>query len=70
MKFIKMQAAGNDYVYVDCFKEKIENPGEIAIKVSDRHFGVGSDGFILICPSDIADVKMDMYNADGSRGLM
>ena len=70
MKFIKMQAAGNDYVYVDCFKEKIENPGEIAIKVSDRHFGVGSDGLILICPSDIADVKMDMYNADGSRGLM
>ena len=54
MKFIKMQAAGNDYVYVDCFKEKIENPGEIAIKVSDRHFGVGSDGLILICPSDIA----------------
>ena len=70
MKFVKMQGAGNDYVYVDCFKEKVENPSEVAIKVSDRHFGVGSDGLILICPSDIADVKMDMYNADGSRGLM
>lgn len=70
MKFVKMQGAGNDYVYVDCFKEKVKNPSEIAIKVSDRHFGVGSDGLILICPSDIADVKMDMYNADGSRGLM
>ena len=70
MKFVKMQGAGNDYVYVDCFKEKVENPSEVAIKVSDRHFGIGSDGLILICPSDIADVKMDMYNADGSRGLM
>ena len=70
MKFIKMQGAGNDYVYVDCFKEKVDNPGEVAIRVSDRHFGIGSDGLILICPSDIADVKMDMYNADGSRGLM
>lgn len=70
MKFIKMQGAGNDYVYVDCFKEKVENPKKVAIKVSDRHFGIGSDGLILICPSDIADVRMDMYNADGSRGLM
>ena len=70
MKFVKMQGAGNDYVYVDCFKEKVKNPREVAIKVSDRHFGIGSDGLILICPSDIADVKMDMYNADGSRGLM
>ena len=70
IKFVKMQGAGNDYVYVDCFKEEVKNPSEFAIKVSDRHFGVGSDGLILICPSDIADVKMDMYNADGSRGLM
>ena len=54
MKFVKMQGAGNDYVYVDCFKEKVNNPSEVAIKVSDRHFGVGSDGLILICPSDIA----------------
>ena len=53
MKFVKMPGAGNDYVYVDCFKEKVENPSEVAIKVSDRHFGIGSDGLILICPSDI-----------------
>ena len=68
MKFVKMQGAGNDYVYVDCFKEKVNNPSEVAIKVSDRHFGVGSDGLILICPSDIADVKMDMYNAECKYG--
>lgn len=70
IRFVKMQGAGNDYVYVDCFKERVKDPSEFAIKVSDRHFGIGSDGLILICPSAIADVKMDMYNADGSRGLM
>lgn len=70
MKFTKMQGIGNDYVYVDCFHETVENPSELAVKLSDRHFGVGSDGVILIKPSETADCKMDMYNADGSRGKM
>ena len=70
MKFTKMQGCGNDYVYVNCFKETVENPSELSIKVSNRNFGVGSDGLILICPSDVADVRMEMYNADGSRSQM
>lgn len=70
MKFTKMQGLGNDYVYVNCFKEKIENPLELAVRISDRHFGVGSDGLIMINPSDKADFEMEMYNADGSRGEM
>ena len=68
MKFTKMQGLGNDYVYVNCFQEKIENPSELSIKVSDRHFGIGADGLILIKPSDVADFEMEMYNADGSQG--
>lgn len=70
MKFTKMHGIGNDYVYVNCFKEQVENPGELAIRVSDRHFGIGSDGLILIKPSDRADFEMAMYNADGSEGAM
>lgn len=70
MEFTKMQGLGNDYVYVNCFKEKIENPSEMAVKVSDRHFGIGSDGLILIKSSEVADFEMEMYNADGSRGEM
>ena len=70
MKFTKMQGLGNDYVYVNCLKEKIENPSELAVRISDRHFGVGSDGLIMINPSDKADFEMEMYNADGSRGEM
>lgn len=70
MKFTKMQGLGNDYVYVNCFKEKIENPSELAVRISDRHFGVGSDGLIMINPSEKADFEMEMYNADGSRGEM
>ena len=70
MKFTKMQGAGNDYVYVDCTKTELSNPSEIAIKVSDRHFGIGSDGLILIKSSDKADFFMEMYNADGSQGQM
>ncbi len=70
MKFTKMHGIGNDYVYVNCFEETVENPSEVAIKVSDRHFGIGSDGLILIKPSENADFTMDMYNADGSRGKM
>jgi len=70
MKFTKMQGLGNDYVYVNCFEEKIENPSELAVKVSNRNFGVGSDGLIMINPSKVADFEMEMYNADGSRGEM
>ncbi len=70
MKFTKMQGLGNDYVYVDCFSEQVADPSAAAVKVSDRHFGIGSDGLILICPSDVADFEMQMYNADGSRGEM
>lgn len=65
-----MQGIGNDYVYVNCFKETVENPSETARVISDRHFGIGSDGLILIKPSKTADFEMDMYNADGSRGAM
>ena len=70
MKFTKMQGLGNDYVYVNCFKETIENQPEMAKKVSNRNFGIGSDGLIMINPSDVADFEMEMYNADGSRSEM
>jgi len=70
MKFTKMQGIGNDYVYVNCFEEQIKDRSELAIKVSNRNFGIGSDGLICICPSQVADFKMDMYNADGSQGAM
>ena len=70
MKFTKMQGIGNDYVYVNCFEETVEDPCETAKIVSDRHFGIGSDGLILIKPSDVADCQMDMYNLDGSQGAM
>ncbi|MCH5185248.1 MAG: diaminopimelate epimerase [Oscillospiraceae bacterium] len=71
MKFSKMQGAGNDYVYVNCFEEKIDfDISKAAIKISDRHFGRGSDGMVLICPSDKADFEMIMYNSDGSRAEM
>ena len=69
-KFSKMHGAGNDYIYVNCFKEKVENINETAKAVSDRHFGIGSDGLVLICPSDVADFRMDMYNSDGSQAEM
>ena len=69
-KFTKMHGIGNDYVYFDCTKEDIENPEALSIELSDRHFGVGSDGIILIRPSKIADFKMSMFNADGSEGKM
>lgn len=70
MKFTKMQGIGNDYVYVNCFEETVSNPSAAAKFVSDRHFGIGSDGLILVKPSDIADCEMDMYNMDGSQGAM
>ena len=70
MKFTKMQGCGNDYIYVNCFEEEILDKAEMAKFVSDEHFGIGSDGMILICPSEIADFKMEMYNEDGSEGAM
>jgi len=70
MKFTKMQGCGNDYVYIDAIANKIENRPEFSIKVSNRNFGIGSDGLILICDSNVADFRMDMYNADGSRSQM
>jgi diaminopimelate epimerase len=70
MKFTKMQGAGNDYVYVNCFVEQIEDPAAVAVKVSNRNFGIGSDGLILIMPSDQADVRMRMFNSDGSESEM
>lgn len=70
MKFTKMQGIGNDYVYVNCFEETIADPSAVARFVSDRHFGIGSDGLILVKPSDVADCEMDMYNLDGSQGAM
>lgn len=69
-KFTKMHGAGNDYIYVNCFEEKVEDINATAKKVSDRHFGIGSDGLVLICPSDKADFRMDMYNSDGSQAEM
>jgi len=71
MKFTKMHGLGNDYVYVDCIRNPPpRHPVELAVKVSDRHFGIGSDGLILICPSERADVRMRMFNADGSESEM
>lgn len=70
MRFTKMEGLGNDYIYVNCFEEKLEHPEETAIALSDRHFGIGADGLILIKPSEKADFTMDMYNADGSRSEM
>ena len=71
MKFAKMQGAGNDYVYIDCTQSRpAVDMAQLAIQISDRHFGVGADGLILICPSERADFRMEMYNADGSQGRM
>lgn len=70
MKFTKMHGCGNDYVYVNCLQESVADPTQTAIYVSDRHFGIGSDGLILIHPSEVADFRMAMYNADGSEGQM
>lgn len=70
MKFTKMQGIGNDYVYVNCFQETVKNPSQVAKFISDRHFGIGSDGLIMICPSEVADCKMVMYNADGTQSQM
>lgn len=70
MKFTKMHGLGNDYIYINGFKEQIENPGEVSIKISDRHFGIGSDGIVLILPSETCDFRMRMFNNDGSEAEM
>jgi diaminopimelate epimerase len=71
MRFTKMHGAGNDYIYVDCFRQPTpDHPAELARRVSDRHFGIGGDGLILICPSAVADARMQMFNADGSEAEM
>lgn len=70
MRFTKMQACGNDYIYVNCFEEKVEDPAGLAVRLSDRHYGIGSDGLILIEPSEKADAFMHMFNLDGSEGRM
>jgi len=70
LKFTKMHGIGNDYVYIDAIKQKIENPNELAKKLSDRRYSIGGDGVVLICESDVADAKMRMFNADGSEGMM
>ena len=71
MKFTKMQGIGNDYIYLDCINNPIPaDPAALSRRISDRHFGVGSDGLVLICPSERADFRMRMYNADGSESEM
>ena len=70
MKFTKMQGCGNDYIYVNCFEENVQDPSDLAVKLSDRRYGIGSDGLILIEPSDRADAFMHMFNRDGSEGKM
>ncbi|TLD41168.1 MAG: Diaminopimelate epimerase [Candidatus Jettenia ecosi] len=70
MRFTKMHGIGNDYVYINCFEEEVEEPAKLASRMSDRHFGIGSDGIILILPSTVADCKMRIFNADGSEAQM
>lgn len=70
MKFTKMHGIGNDYIYVNCLEKELENPSELAVRLSDRHFGIGSDGLVLILPSKTADFRMRMFNSDGSEAEM
>ena len=70
LNFTKMHGCGNDYIYFDCFEHMPENPGALSVKLSDRHFSIGGDGIVLICPSGCADAKMRMFNIDGSEGKM
>jgi len=70
LQFTKMQSAGNDYIYIDCFEQTVSSPESLSVYLSDRHYGVGGDGIVLISPSDIADAKMRMFNLDGSEGNM
>ena len=68
--FTKMHGCGNDYIYFNCVGDSIENPEKLAVRLSDRHKGIGGDGIVLICPSELADAKMRMFNIDGSEGKM
>lgn len=68
--FTKMHGCGNDYIYINCFEHPIDHPEQLSRVISDRHFGIGGDGIVLICPSDVADAKMRMFNIDGSEGKM
>ncbi|MBQ2677151.1 MAG: carbamoyl-phosphate synthase large subunit [Clostridia bacterium] len=70
LNFCKMQACGNDYIYFNCLDQKIDNPAGLSVRLSDRHYGIGGDGVVLICPSDVADAKMLIYNLDGTEGKM
>ena len=70
LKFTKMHGCGSDYIYFNCFEQQVADPEALSIRLSDRHFGIGGDGIVLICPSDVADAKMRMFNADGSEGKM
>lgn len=70
INFLKMHGLGNDYIYVDCLDKPLDNASELAVRLSDRHFGIGADGLVLIQPSRTGDFRMEMYNRDGSRGLM
>ena len=70
LNFTKMHGCGNDYIYFDCFEHMPEDPGALSVRLSDRHFSVGGDGIVLICPSGCADAKMRMFNIDGSEGKM
>ncbi len=70
LEFTKMQGIGNDYIYCSTFNQEINNPEALSVRLSDRHFGIGGDGIILVCPSDVADAKMRMFNLDGSEGKM
>ena len=70
LRFTKMQGCGNDYIYIDCFDQKVDNPETLSVRLSQYHFGIGGDGIILVCPSDVADAKMRIFNQDGSEGKM
>ena len=70
LSFTKMQGCGNDYIYIDCFRQQVADPAALAVRLSHRHKGIGGDGVILICPSEVADAKMRMFNLDGSEGAM
>ena len=70
VEFTKMQGIGNDYIYIDCFEKMVSSPESLSVYMSDRHFGVGGDGIVLIAPSKVADARMIMYNLDGSEGNM
>ncbi len=70
MRFYKMHGIGNDYIYFDCMHSMLKNPGALSRRLSDRHYSIGGDGIILLCPSEVADVKMRMFNTDGSEGKM